>query len=731
MREVANILFGGAFTVAVSVALGWLLLERLRVTLCRVEATLIAFLAGAGCLSFLVTLLCLVHQARRGVFLWGGLTAIGTAVWRGRGGERRRSLPAIRLDWLVPFYLLFAVFFIYYLVNAVAPEVSPDGSGYHLGNVARMWRNRGFVWDYHSMYSYLSQGMEMLFLVAFAFGRHSAAALVHFAFLCTLPLLMVCWGCRFGFPKAGLFAATIVFVSPIIAKDGVSAYNDLAVATLIYAVFYLLQVWDEDNDAKLLLLIGLLAGFSYALKYTAFLTLPFAGLWVYWRSSDRRGWRNVVWLAAPACLLVAPWVLRNWWWVGNPFAPFGNAWFPNAYYHTGMERIYAEHLRHYTGMKHNWEIPLQLTLRGGLVPGVFGPVFLLSPLALLALRLKYGRRLLGAALVFAAPAYLNVDTRFLIPCAPFLAMALGVGLSDIRGALPVLALFQALACWPPALSTYCHPWCWRISSFPLAGALRREPEGQFITRNIGDYALKGAIAREVPAGERIFSFAGRPAAYFDRDVVVSYESTLGNLVDDILLAPKGHPPDHEEHFKFLPVTTRAVRVVNMASAAGFWTVSEVRIRLGGRAVERAPGWRLSAWPNGAEVQLAFDNSYATRWSTWEAMRPRARIEVDFGAAQRIDEVVLECEPSWEARVQVEIRLDSGRWVALTDTPERAKPEFPTGIRRAAARDVKALGVHYLLLNEGDFIYRDITQYGQYWGVTHLAEANGTHFYRID
>ena len=64
-----------------------------------------------------------------------------------------------------------------------------------------MWRNHGFAWDYHSMYAYLSQGTEMLFLVAFTFGRHSAAALVHFTYLCTLPLLMVCWGRRFGFAE--------------------------------------------------------------------------------------------------------------------------------------------------------------------------------------------------------------------------------------------------------------------------------------------------------------------------------------------------------------------------------------------------------------------------------------------------------------------------------------------------------------------------------------------------
>jgi hypothetical protein len=730
MRELINILFGAVFTVAVSIALGSLLLARLRLRFFRFEATLFAFLAGSACLSLLVTLLSFVHQARRGYFLWGGLIAIGAAVWQSRGRKRRRSLPAIDLNWLVPFYLLFGLFFIYYFVNAFAPEVSPDGSGYHLGNVVRTWRNHGFVWNYHSMYSYFGQGLEMLFLVAFSFGRHSAAALIHFAFFCALPLLMVCSGRRFGWEKASLFAATIVFVSPIIAKDGVSAYIDLAVATLIYAVFYLLQVWDEDRSPNILVLIGLLCGFCYAVKYTAFLALPFAAVWVWYRSDDRR-WRNLLWLILPAGILVAPWVLRNWFWLGNPFAPFLNAWIPNAYYHPGMERLYAEQLGHYTGIKHYWEIPLQLTLRGGLVTSLYGPVFLLFPLALLALRFKYGRRLLAAALIFAAPAWLNTDARFLIPCAPFVAMALGLALAEIPGALPVLALFQALVCWPPALTTWCHPWAWRIGNFPIEAALREQPEGAFITRAIGDYALKVPIEINVPKTAPIFSFAGRPAAYLDRDIVVGYESMLGNLVNDTLLAPQAHPPTYQQRFKFLPVATRGVRVVNMATSTNFWTIAELRVRAAGRELPRSPNWRLTAWPNYSEVQLAFDNSYATRWSTWESMAPGARIQIEFPSPRSVDEVVIECDPAWDARPQVEVLLPNGRWVPITDTAEFVKADFPAGIRRAAARDVKALGFRYLLLNDGDFVYKDMKMYPAYWGVSALGEANGTHLYRID
>ena len=109
-------------------------------------------------------------------------------------------------------------------------------------------------------------------------------------------------------------------------------------------------------------------------------------------------------------------------------------------------------------------------------------------------------------------------------------------------ALPVLALFHALVCWPPVLTTYCDPWNWRISSFPGRVALRLDPTAPFIFKNIGDYALKMPIEQNVPLGERIFSFAGRAEAYIDREIIVSYESTLGNLAHDILWAPQAHKP---------------------------------------------------------------------------------------------------------------------------------------------------------------------------------------------
>ena len=388
--------------------------------------------------------------------------------------------------------------------------------------------------------------------------------------------------------------------------------------------------------------------------------------------------------------------------------------------------------RIYAGIKHNWEIPLQLTLRTGFDGGIFGPVFSARSARPARVRFKSGRRVLLAALVFALARLPQYRGPVPDSGAPFLALALGMGLADVPAALPALALFHALVCWPPVLSTYCDPWNWRISSFPWRVALRMDPVHPSSSKSIADYALKPPIEQQVPRGERIFSFAGRPEAYIDRDIIVSYESTLANLAQDILWAPQAHKPAIAQHFKFMPITTRGVRVVNVASAPDFWTVAEMRLRFQGRELPRSPAWRLSASPNGWEVQLAFDNSYATRWSTWEAIRP---VRASSGGTSRsrsvIDEVVLECDPAWNARVQVETLLDSGRWVAITDTPEIAKPDFPPGIRRAATRDLKALGLRFLLVNEGDMVYEDMKKYPTYWGITQLATTNGTHFYRID
>jgi hypothetical protein len=239
-------------------------------------------------------------------------------------------------------------------------------------------------------------------------------------------------------------------------------------------------------------------------------------------------------LGLGAAVMAGPWLVRNWVWLRNPVAPFLNAWFPNAYWTATAEHQYMAGLKEYPPFPSNFDFVMQLTVLGGLIPGMIGPAFLLLPLALLALRHEHGRRLLLAAAVYSVPALLNTEIRFLIPALPFFALALGLAMENSWGALPAVALFQSILCWPLVMDSYCDRNAWRVRGFQVQAILQSEAESHYIGSHVGDYALRDAIDEAVPVGDPIFSFAGRAAAYIDRDIIVGYESTQGSRIEEAL-----------------------------------------------------------------------------------------------------------------------------------------------------------------------------------------------------
>ena len=80
--------------------------------------------------------------------------------------------------------------------------------------------------------------------------------------------------------------------------------------------------------------------------------------------------------------MIAPWLLKNWIYLQNPVAPFFNRLFPNPYVTLAFEDTYRRMMAIYH-LKSRWQIPMDVTTYGS-ISGLLGPVFLLSPLALLS-----------------------------------------------------------------------------------------------------------------------------------------------------------------------------------------------------------------------------------------------------------------------------------------------------------------------------------------------------------
>ena len=211
----------------------------------------VRFVTGAGALSFLVCLLAAGGLVYPAMFAILGVAAIAACrPWNHWCiADRARFWPNMSARNILLIVIFIAYFYIYFL-RALAPEVSPDGATYHLGLTARYLREHGFHPITWNLYASLPQGMEMLFLFAFAFGKHSAAALVHLAFLAALVWQMWIWGVRHGMSWVGVCGATLVALSPMVGVDASSAYNDVALAAVAFTLFCLLEHWAEERSAE-------------------------------------------------------------------------------------------------------------------------------------------------------------------------------------------------------------------------------------------------------------------------------------------------------------------------------------------------------------------------------------------------------------------------------------------------------------------------------------------------
>jgi hypothetical protein len=593
MQQVLAILLGTLCSGGTSFCLGMFLLRRLNLELERTEYTALAFVTGSACYSQLVFLLCAISLARPYVFIAVGLLAglILICTWGKATHITFARLPT-RWKWL--FGALFAAFSVVYLVNALAPEMSPDGSAYHLPFLARYLRAHGFTRIDQNLYASLPQGIDLLFLPAVSLGGNSAASMVHFLFLLDLPLLMVSYGRRFGFPLPAVAAAFLVFASPALGWDGTSAYVDVAAATILFALFYLLQIGDYGRRICLLVPIGILAGFSFSAKYSAAIGIPYAlGLvaWRQWRNG--KPWmRPALTIGCAAALFVLPWMIKNQIFSRNPFAPFANHLFPNPHVHASFEHQYLLDLQHYhlTG----WlSIPWELTVKGETLQGLFGPVFLLLPLALFSLRRRQGRQLWLAGVIFALPWLLNAGARFLIPAAPPLTLALALALPSPAELLPAIALLHGFLSWYATPLRYFDPYAPRLASFPLRGALRLEAEDVYLARNSPGYRVDRMIERAVPRGEKVFSFEQIPEAWTTRDILAAYTGAQNEVLQDMLWTAL-NPwmfPERALAFRFEPRELRDPDYGIKRSDVEYLGIPDLRTRQAGAAGrELAPEW---------------------------------------------------------------------------------------------------------------------------------------------
>lgn len=715
MHPLSGILGGAGLVLAACLGLG-------RAAWPRAPHWTLQLASGSALLAMAVFFLLIFQWAQPAVILPVCLAA-AFPLWRSLRLLRPPQGLRLPLWFLAPI----AAYAFYYLIHALAPEIQPDAAGYHLGLVADWARRHGMA-PRAGFYDLLPLGLEVLFYPAFLVGGHSAAKLVHYGyFLATVPLLF--WiGQKLGLHSYISFCASgLYFLTPVAAISGTCGYNDAAAAFFPLAAFGALLCAEQGQRS--FFHAGLAAGFAYAVKMPGAAAALGAAAWSLWQGGRRAALLCCVGIA----LTAGPWLARNAILTGNPLAPLGNRLFPNDYFHAATEHHLIRYLASYnagglTGIVRG------LALDGAQLQGLVGPLFLLLPLGLLAVRTRSGRLLLGAGLLLLLPWTRNLGARFLLPSMPFLFLAL-TSVVGPRGAA-FLFLLQAVAASPWIVDHYASPHAWRLRGFPWRAALRLEPERQYLRGRLHEFPFTEQAARIV-GQERLLDLYGLPFSYMK---TVPLGPQTSAEFDDAVIALTTAASAKPERVAVLraPLHShwiRAVRVRLEMDWPGMWSIQDVTIEWRGRPAVPSRLWNITAYPNAGGAWLAADRNPATRWFTWDDSRKGAWWQLTFPRPRPASSIVVHTiDANPLPPISVFALNTAGEWENLTGNLQRVSVERRVWRRQATAH-LYRLGIRWIAAPLDTTSYAPLGQslhrFPAAWGVTEVLAQGGLALFRIE
>jgi hypothetical protein len=274
--------------------------------------------------------------------------------------------------------------------------------------------------------------------------------------------------------------------------------------------------------------------------------------------------------------------------------------------------------------------------------------------------------------------------------------------------------------------------------FPYKAALRITPQDDFMRENSYGYGIARMIEAKVPSGEPVLTMTGVPDSYTTHEILVGFQSAATQaLVDTVNMGWNDMlQPTMARVFQFPERKARRKRVVQTAQAQHpeQWNVHELRFYDRGRELTRRLDWRLQAWPNPWEVQLAFDNSPATRWRSGEVAGPGMYLDADFGQEESVDEVRLITSSDF---IQIRLQLESmntstnpaGAWEKIAENPRQVSLAVPQNIRRMATYEMQARGIRYLMIYDSNYGSEDFAEDPQAWGLKLIGRGDDARLYQ--
>lgn len=219
--------------------------------------------------------------------------------------------------------------------GCLTPEVRGDPIIYHITEAWLYVLAKGHIEIKSSALTYIPQNQQLIYALGLCLGSDSLAKLLHWLPGVLLLMGAASLGRRLGLPARYSIAAGFVLATcPVWFYLATTTYIDLAVGNYLFAALFLVLLSLEniagsrtDRAAIYVGWGGVFTGAALGCKYTAGVVgyAPMALSLLWWSLRTRHEWKlagaMIARYSALAFFVFLPWLVRNWWWTGNPVAP--------------------------------------------------------------------------------------------------------------------------------------------------------------------------------------------------------------------------------------------------------------------------------------------------------------------------------------------------------------------------------------------------------------------------
>ena len=399
---------------------------------------------------------------------------------------------------------------------------------------------------------------EMLFTLGYLIAGETAAKLFHFGAGVLAAGFVYLAARRLDSPFTGLVAATVFYISPVVAWEANTADIDLFLAMFTAGALVMLLVWlREQRVWQVAIVIGLLLGFGMGVKLSAaYYAIPvgLAILFPAWKNRGK-GRRDALLAFLVVTFLTSLaggiWYLRSFLLTGNPVFPYLNAIFRSPLWYPRNETFNFDTFGFGISLPALLLLPWRITFDSAhfseMANGAAGLLLLaFAPLVILVPRVI--RRLspvIFVTLFFGLLWALSVQyLRYAIPALLGIAIIAGVAAVGIWRALKhhlpkwawtVPTFFAVLSCLHLLLIAHQYDVS-AIGGIPYDVVLGNISREQYRTNQVWPYKTFGYSNAHLTKNDRIFAVGEWYQYFSDVPLITPFFTVEG----DQILAAKSY-----------------------------------------------------------------------------------------------------------------------------------------------------------------------------------------------